>query len=119
MGRKGEIKMGRKEACEKIILKKAEKRLLNQIRRNPGLKCMSEEVEMLREYGLVNAQYQMMGGFTVPMENGHYEISDFYEVYAAYRRREFWDYIADKWVDILASAISFVSLIISIIAIMR
>lgn len=34
-------------------------------------------------------------------------------------RKEILDYIADKWVDFIAAAISFVSLIISIVAILQ
>lgn len=36
-----------------------------------------------------------------------------------FRRKEIMDYIADKWADFFAAAISFVSLIISIVAIMQ
>lgn len=111
--------MDRKEACEQIILTKEEQRLLNKIQRSKKLKCSDEEITALVEYELVEPLCQMEGGFTMPVPTGEYQVSDFYAVYATYRRRALLDYIADKWVDILASLISLVSLVISIIAIMR
>lgn len=78
-----------------------------------------EVIEVLLAYDLIKPICRYEGGFTMPVPTGEYQVSDFYAVYATYRRRVFWDYIADKWVDILASLISLVSLIISIIAITR
>lgn len=111
--------MDRKEACEQIILTKEEQRLLKKIRRGKKLKCSDEEVSALLAYELVEPLCQMEGGFTMPVPTGEYQVSDFYAVYAAYRRRVLLDYIADKWVDILASLISLVSLFISVAALLR
>lgn len=111
--------MDRKEAYERIILTKKERRLLNKIRRRKKLKCSDEEVEVLLEYELVEPVCRFEGGFTLPVPTGEYQVSDFYTVYATLRRRVLLDYIADKWVDILASVISLISLVISIIAIMQ
>lgn len=111
--------MDRKEACEQVILLPGEKRLLNRIRRNPGLKCTDAEVETLLEYDLVEPLCEMLGGFTLPVPTNRYQVSDFYSVYAAYRHRELLDCIADKWIDILASLISLLSLVISVVALMR
>ena len=111
--------MDRKEACEQIILTKKEQRLLNKIRRSKKLKCSDEEVEALMAYGLVEPVCRNVGGFTLPVPTDEYQVSEFYEGYATYRRRVLLDYIADKWVDILASLISLVSLFISVAALLR
>lgn len=111
--------MDRKEACEQVILLPSEKRLLDRIRRKPGLQCTDEDIETLLEYDLVEPEYEMMGGFTLPVPTNRYRVSEFYSVYAAYRHRERLDYIADKWIDILASFISLVSLVISVAALMQ
>ena len=111
--------MDRKEACERIILLPSEKHLLNKIRRNKNRQCSGEDVETLMSYGLIEPKYEMVGGFTVPSPTDSYHVTEFYAVYAAYRRREWLDYIADKWIDIFASLISLVSLIMSVIALLR
>ena len=58
-------------------------------------------------------------GFGVPVPTDRYVVSDFYAIYAVYCHRELLDYIADKWVDILASVISLISLAISIVALLQ
>lgn len=109
--------MDRKEMCERIILTRQEKRLLGRIRRcKNGVKCSDDEVAALLEYGLIEPQREQIEGFGVPVPTGRYLLADFYAVYAAYRRRELLDYVADKWIDVLASVISLLSLVISIAA---
>ena len=109
--------MNRKEMCERIILTPQEKRLLGRIRRSKnGLKCSASEAAALLEYDLIQSQRENVDWFGVPVPTGRYVLSDFYAVYAAYCRRELLDYIADKWIDILASVISLLSLVISIAA---
>lgn len=39
--------------------------------------------------------------------------------YKQIKRQQFWAYIADKWIDILASLVSIISLVVSIIAMCR
>ena len=113
--------MDRKEACEQIILLPKEKQLLKRIRRSKtnGLKCSGEEVEALESYGLVEPIREKYKGFGVPVPTDRYVVSDFYAIYAGYCHRELLDYIADKWVDILASVISLISLAISIVALLQ
>ena len=104
--------MDRKEACEQIILLPKEKQLLKRIRRSKtnGLKCSGEEVEALESYGLVEPIREKYKGFGVPVPTDRYVV---------YCHRELLDYIADKWVDILASVISLISLAISIVALLQ
>lgn len=113
--------MDRKEACEQIILLPKEKRLLKRIRRSrrSGVKCDKADVQVLIEYGLEVPLCSPYEGFGLPVPNGLYVVSDFYAVYAAYCHRELLDYLADKWVDILASVISLISLTISIAALLQ
>lgn len=113
--------MDRKEACERIILLPKEKRLLKRIRRshNNGVKCEKSSVQALLDYGLIVPLCSQYKGFGLQVPNGSYIVSDFYVVYAAYCHRELLDYIADKWIDILASVFSLISLAISIVALMQ
>ena len=99
--------MDRKSLCEKIVLTKAEKRLLRYISKHPHAKCAREEIRPLYEMDLVRPDTEGVDAFNAPIPKDTYCVSELYLIYQAHQAEQrFWLMLRSLWLPIVVSIIT-------------
>lgn len=99
--------MDRKSLCEKIVLTKAEKRLLRYISKHPHAKCAREEIRPLYEMDLVCPDTEGVDAFNAPIPKDTYCVSKLYQIYQSYQdEQKFWMMLKSLWLPIVVSIIT-------------
>lgn len=94
--------MERKKQCEQIVLTKKEKKLLEQIQKNPDMNCNQDDVWQLYLYGLIRPMKTDNG-----LNMHRFHIADFYAVYRDYLHEKRKDQIFESlWLPIVVSVVT-------------